>query len=471
MSNSFLRRATALAALLVCGAAGAQGLSLKSAPALSGQSSSLMQAQQLPSTPQAALSSSTQQQGSDGIAAVVGSQVITQYDLDLRMRAAEQQIAQQGAQRPPTAQLRAELLSQLIDQLALAQYAEDSGINVSADTVDRAIAQVAAGYKLNTEQFRKQIAAEGLGWDEYKEQVKREILIGRLRQQDVAARIKISDQEVDDFLARQAKQPLGAQTQVQLAQIFIPLPSQPTPEQVTQAKAQIDAALDKLRQGRDFSKLAMEYSQSPEAKEGGNLGTRPASQWPGLFMDAIRNLKPGEISDVIRSPAGFHILKLVAEQGAPTAASTAMQSQVSEIVLNVGGDKSRAAAVKELSTIRDAVEQGKVQFSSKARELSQDVPTAKKGGDLGWVLPGQLPAALDAALNRLNPGQVSEPITLPGKVVLLQLVDRREHALGKDQERAVARNILLHQKEEKNFSELVKDVRARTYVRIPDANS
>lgn len=471
MSNSCLRHAIALAALLVCAAAGAQGLVLKGAPALSGQGASLLQTPQLPATPQAALASGGAQPSSDGIAAVVGSQIITQYDLNLRMRAAEQQIAQQGAQMPPAAQLRTELLGQLIDQLALAQYAEDSGINVSADTVDRAIAQVAAGYKLSTEQFRKQITAEGLGWDEYKEQVKREILIGRLRQQDVASRIKISDQEVDDFLAKQAKQPLSAQSQIQLAQIFIPLPSQPTAEQVAQAKGQIDTALGKLKQGRDFSSLAMEYSQSPEARAGGNLGTRPASQWPGLFMAAIRNLKPGEISGVIRSPAGFHILKLVAEQGGSSAPDTAMQSQVNEIVLDVNGDKSREAAVQELRKIREAVEQGKVQFASKARELSQDVATAKKGGDLGWVLPGQLPAALDAALNRMNPGHVSEPITLPGKVVLLQLVDRREHALGKDQERAVARNILLQQKEEKNFSELVKDVRARTYVRIPDANS
>ncbi|SCC91255.1 Chaperone SurA [Thiomonas sp. X19] len=470
MSNFSLRRATALAALLLSGAAGAQGLGLKSAPGLSGQGSALMQTPQLPATPQAALSGGGSQ-GSDGIAAVVGSQVITQYDLDLRVRAAEQQIAQQRAQMPPIAQLRAELLNQLIDQVAMAQYAEDSGIVVSAEAVDRAIAQVAAGYKLSTEQFRKQITAEGLGWSEYKEQVKREVLIGRLRQQEVAARIKISDQEVDDYLAKQAKQPLAAQTQIQLAQIFIPLPSQPTPEQVAQAKVRIDEALGKLRQGRDFSKLAMEYSQGPEAKNGVNLGVRPASQWPGLFMEAIRGLKPGEISGVIRSPAGFHILKLVAEQGGQLGAATAMQSRVSEIVLDVNSGKSRQAAVKELASIRDAVEQGKVQFADKARELSQDVATGKKGGDLGWVLPGQLPPALDAALNRLNPGQVSQPITLPGKVVLLQLVDRREHALGKDQERAVARNILLQQKEEKDFNELVKDVRARTYVRIPDADS
>ena len=287
----------------------------------------------------------------------------------------------------------------------------------------------------------------------------------------MASRIKISDQEVDDFLANQAKQPLSAQTQIQLAQIFVPLPSQPSAEQVSEARARIDAALAKLRQGRDFAKLAAEYSQGPEAKDGGNLGVRPANQWPRLFIDAIRGLTPGEISAVIRSPAGFHILKLVAEQGAQTPAATAMQSQVREIVLKASGGKAQESAVKELDGIRQAVEKGEVQFSAKARELSQDVTSAKKGGDLGWILPGELPPALDAALNRLNPGQVSQPITLPGKVVLLQLVDRREHALAPAQERAVARNILLQQKEAKDFDELVKDVRARTYVRIPSADS
>ncbi len=471
MSNRFLRGAAILATALACGSAGAQGLGLKTGPGPSGAASPLLQTPQLPATPAEALPQTRPQPDSDGIAAVVGSQVITQYDIQLRLRAAEEQIRRQGAQMPPLAQLRAELLNQLIDQLALAQYAQENGITVSNDTVDRAIAQVAAGYKLTPEQFRQQVTSQGLGWSDYKEQIKREILIGRLRERDVASRIKISDQEVDDFLANQAKQPLSAQTQIQLAQIFVPLPSQPSAEQVSEARARIDAALAKLRQGRDFAKLAAEYSQGPEAKDGGNLGVRPANQWPRLFIDAIRGLKPGEISAVIRSPAGFHILKLVAEQGAQTPAATAMQSQVREIVLKASGGKAQESAVKELDGIRQAVEKGEVQFSAKARELSQDVTSAKKGGDLGWILPGELPPALDAALNRLNPGQVSQPITLPGKVVLLQLVDRREHALAPAQERAVARNILLQQKEAKDFDELVKDVRARTYVRIPSADS
>lgn len=471
MSNRFLRGAAVVAAALTGSMAGAQGLGLKTGPGLSTQGSPFLQTPPLPATPSEALPQLQSQQDSDGIAAVVGTQVITQYDIKLRMRAAEEQIRQQGGQMPPAAQLRAELLNQLINQLALAQYAEENGITVSPDTLDRAIAQVAAGYKLSTAQFRQQVTSQGLSWNDYKDQVKREILIGRLRERDVASRVKISDQEVSDFLANQAKQPLSAQTQIELAQIFVPLPSQPSPEQVLEAKSRIDAALSRLRQGRDFAKLAAEYSLGPEAKNGGDLGVRPVAQWPSLFIDAIRGLTPGEISGVIRSPAGFHILKLVAEQGAQVTANTAMQSQVRELVLNVTNGKSREAAIKELSGIRDAVEKGEVEFAEKARELSQDVATAKKGGDIGWVLPGELPPALDAALNRLNPGQVSSPITLPGKVVLLQLVDRRQHALGPEQERAVARNVLLQRKEAQDFNELVKDVRARTYVRIPGADS
>ena len=471
MSKRILCGAVIAAAALSSSAAWAQGLGLRTGPGPAGQgSSTLLQTPQLPATPAAALPQPSASDA-DGIAAVVGNQVITQYDLNLRMRAAEQQIAQQGARVPPPQQLRAELLNQLIDQLALAQFATESGITVGPDTIDRAIAQVAAGYKLTPAQFRKQIEAEGLGWDDYKEQVKREILIGRLREREVTAHITISDQDVDEYLASRGKQGLGAQTQVQLAQIFVPLPDKPSAEQVQGAKVRIDEALAKLRQGRKFAQIAAEYSQGPEAKDGGNLGVRPAGQWPRLFMDAIDGLQPGQISGVIRSPAGFHILQLVAEQGAQSPETSAMQAHVREIVLDTDGGKSREAAMKELSSIRDAVDAGKVQFTEKARELSQNLATAKSGGDLGWVLPGQLAPALDAALNRLNPGQVSEPIALPGQVVLLQLVDRREHALGKEQERAVARNVLLQQKQAKDFDNLVRDVRARTYVRIPGEDS
>ncbi len=471
MSKRILCGAVLAAATLSSGAAWAQGLGLTTGPGPAVQGSpTLLRTPNLPATPAAALPQPTAPD-TDGIAAVVGNQVITEYDLNLRMRAAEQQIAQQGARMPPRAQLRADLLNQLIDQLALAQFATESGITVSPDTVDRAIAQVAAGYKLTPQQFRAQVQAEGLGWDDYKEQVKREVLIGRLREREVTAHITISDQDVDEYLANRGKQSLGAQTQVELAQIFIPLPDKPSAGQVQEAKARIDAALAKLRQGRNFAQIAAEYSQGPEAKDGGNLGVRTVGQWPSLFMNAIEGLQPGQITGVIRSPAGFHILQLVAEQGAQSPKTSAMQAHVREIVLDTDGSKSRNAATKELSSIRDAVDAGKVQFTEKARELSQNLATSKNGGDLGWVLPGQLAPALDAALNRLNPGQVSEPIALPGQIVLLQLVDRREHPLGKDQERAVARNILLQQKEAKDFNNLVRDVRARTYVRIPGSDS
>jgi peptidyl-prolyl cis-trans isomerase SurA len=182
----------------------------------------------------------------------------------------------------------------------------------------------------------------------------------------------------------------------------------------------------------------------------------------------VRNLQPGEISPVIRSAAGFHILKLLNASGEGAAPTTAMQSDVREIVLRASTDAERTRARSELDAIAQAVQSGKVKFGQKARELSQNPATAAKGGDLGWVLPGQLDPVLDAALERLNPGDVSAPVVMGNKIVLLQLVDRAVRPLEASQKRALAKEVLQRQKAAQDFDELVRDVRARTYVHIPE---
>ncbi len=407
----------------------------------------------------------------DGIAAVVGDQVITRYDLALRVQAAEQQLGHEGQTVPPTAQLRAQVLDQLVTRLALAEFAESSGIEVDKATLDQAVAQVASGYGMTADQLRDKLKASGMDWNAYREQIKDDILIGRLRQRDVAGRVKVSDQEIDDYLRARKDQGPAANAPITLAQIFVPVASGASQSDVEKARQRIDDIMQQLKSGKNFAALARQTSTGPDARDGGKLGTRPASDWPALFMDAIHGLSPGQVSQVIRSPAGFHILQLVEGPPAAPAEGSAMQAQVREIVIDTDGNAAKAVARKELDQIREAIASGKVSFADKARELSQDIPSAKRGGDIGWVLPGELPAALDSALNRLNPGDISEPIVLPDRVVLLQLVDRREHALDTAQERAVARNVLLQRKEEREFEDFVKDVRARTYVRIPDSNS
>ena len=450
-------------ALTLSGVAAAQGLQLRaaSAPTLSAPTLSAPAAEPAAAAP-----------SGDGIAAVVGNEVITDYDLALRERAAAAQMAAQG-QTPAPQALRQQVLETMIDQLALAQYARDSGIEVSDATLQLALKQTAANFKLDVAQLRQQVEAQGLSWGEYQAQLRREILIARLRQRDVASRVTVSDQEVDHYLAQQRGQQQAPQGDITLAQIFVPVAAQADAAQVAAARARIDAALALLQQGRDFAAVAKLDSAGAEARDGGVLGTRSAQDWPDAFITAIRGLQPGQVTGVIRSPAGFHILKLLAEPsaGAAVAENSAMQAQVREIVLNIGARRSRDAAIKELDAVRDAVLQGKVDFAAKAREVSQDIASARRGGDIGWVLPGELPPALDSALDHLNPGQLSSPVALPDKVVLLQLVDRRDHPLDAKQERAVARNILLQQKERKEFADFVQDVRARTYVRLADSDS
>lgn len=410
----------------------------------------------------------------DGIAAVVGNQVITRYDLDLRVRNLQQQLARErGGAAPSAADLRPQVLKEMIDEYALAEFAEQSGLEVGDATLERALKQVADNNHLSVEELQRQVRSQGLGWQDFRAQIRREILIARLRQRDVAGKVHVNDQEIDDYLAAQrARQgQAAADARLHLAQIFVPLPDHPSAEQLKGARTVIDDAAAELQQGRRFSMVARKFSMGPHAAEGGDLGVRQASQWPSLFVQAVSKLEPGQVTGVIRSPAGLHILELVARDQASALPQTAMQAHVREIVINADTDSSRKSALHELQGVRRAVEAGEVSFAAKAKEISQDLATAREGGDMGWVLPGQLPAALDAALEGLNPGDVSQPLQLPGKIVLLQLVDRREHALAAGQERAVARSVLLRQKEAKAFQELVNDVRARTYVRIPGNDS
>lgn len=404
----------------------------------------------------------------DGIAAIVGNQVITDYDLDLRIEAARQQARSTGATLPAAATLRAELLGQMINELALAQYAEQTGVGVSDDTVSRAIAQVAASNKLSVAELRSEIRREGLGWTAYRDQIRREILIGRLRERVMAQVPAVSDAAIDEFLAKENAAAANPQTRYEIAQIFLPVAQDAAADQVAAVRQRIDAIAAQLKSGADFAKVAKKESQGEGAKQGGDLGMRPADRLPALFVDTVRTMQPGQISPVIRSAAGFHILKLLAEDGPVPAPTTAMQSQVREIVLRADTDAQRLRAKSELDSVRQAVLAGKVTFAAKARELSQDAATTAKGGDLGWILPGQLDPALDAALQRLNPGDVSAPIVTGQKVVLLQLVDRAERPLETEQKRALAREILQRRKAARDFDELVRDVRARTYVHIPE---
>lgn len=470
MNNTLLPRAL-LAATLACLILTAQAQGLRLPPgAGSGSGLSAPAGATTPpmTAPPALPSTFAATRTSDGIAAIVGNQVITDYDLKLRMEAVRQQAQASGTTLPPAAQLRAQVLGQMIDELALAQYAEQAGMGVSADTVDRAVAQVAANNKLTVPELRKEIDREGMGWTTYRDQLQREILIGRLRERIMSQLPTVSEAQIDDFLAKQDAAAANPQGQYQIAQIFLPLAQNASPGQVAAVKQRIDAIAAQLKSGADFAQLAMKDSQGEGAKLGGDLGMRPADRLPTLFIDTVRGMQPGQISPVIRSAAGFHILKLLAENGTTSAPATAMQSEVREIVLRAGTDAERARAKAELDAVQQAVQSGKVAFAAKARELSQDAATAAKGGDLGWVLPGQLDPVLDAALQRLNPGDVSAPIVMGQKIVLLQLVDRAERPLAAEQKRALAREILQRQKAARDFDELARDVRARTYVHIPE---
>jgi peptidyl-prolyl cis-trans isomerase SurA len=396
----------------------------------------------------------------DRIVAVVNDEVITRMELDRESKMATEQLRRQGTPLPAHDILEKQLLERMITKRTLLQAAKQGGLRVSDSELDTAVDRIAQENKLTPVSLRETIERDGIGFDRFREDVRGEILVARLREREVDSRIMVSDSEIQSFLRSQDTQ--GEKIdEYSLSHILVTVPEQATPDEVKQRRARADTALAQLRQGLDFRQVAAGFSDAPDALQGGVMGWRPAARLPNIFLEALKNMKIGQTSDVLRSPNGFHILRLVDKRG-NNSPIVLTQTHARHILIRLNEVVSENDARNRLTGLKDRLDHG-ADFGELAR-LQSDDTSAARGGDLGWVTPGDVVPEFEKAMDALKPGQISAPFKTPFGWHIVQVLERREQDMSKDRERLAARKEIRQRKSEEQWQEWVRQQRDKSYV-------
>ena len=398
----------------------------------------------------------------DRIVAVVDDDVITRTELDAKLDSVEKQLRQQNVALPAEDTLRKQVLERLILTRIQLQLAARSGIQVDDDTLNRTISTVAAQNKLTLSEFRNVLDRDGVDFAQFREEMREEITLRKLRQRQVDSRITVTDQEIDNLLATQKRQG-NISDEYRIGHILIALPEAATPKQIQAAREKAQEVLSELRGGADFSKTAITYSDGQQALNGGDLGWRKAGELPTLFSDVVLQLKVGEISDLIRSSSGFHIIKLVDHRGSDRHITT--QTHARHILIRPNELTSDDDARRKLTEIRDRIQHGE-DFSAMAKAYSDDKANSGNGGDLGWINPGEMDPDFEAAMNALEPNQLSKPVRTRFGWHLIEVLGRRSQDITEEFERTKAREQIYQRKVEEETVNWLRRLRDEAYVEI-----
>ncbi len=404
----------------------------------------------------------------DSIAAVVNNDVITRNDLTQRVRIVERRMRTQKIAMPPQDQLEKQLLERMISDRAQVQMANDMGIRIDDALLDRAVARIAEQNKLSITEFRNEIERDGTPYALFREEIREEITIQRLREQEVDKKIQITDSEIDAYL----NSATGAQAQeeVNLAQILVRIPENASAEQIATRRARAEDVFRQLKTGADFGKTAATYSDANDALEGGNLGWRNADRLPQLFVDATAGLKQGETSKIVKSANGFHILRVagrrsVADGKVAGAANAVQQTHARHILIKVNQIVTAAEAKRKLTDLKERLDNKSAKFEDLAKLFSNDL-SASKGGDLGWVYPGDTVPEFERVMDGLKPGEVSAPVESPFGYHLIEVLERKADDVSRERQRLTARQAIRERKLDEATQDWVRQVRDRAYVEI-----
>ena len=389
--------------------------------------------------------------GRNFIVAVVDAEPITNHDVNLRVSQIRQQLSQQGRSVGPDSSLLREALERLINEKALLQFAKETGVDVDNSNGEL------------SEPATKPDTARALG---ARQEQREQLTLQRLTERNVPSRIKISDAEIDQVLREQKGAQVNTAADIELGHILVAVPESANEEQIQRLQSKAQEILTRLQQGADFSSVAKEVSDGAERDKGGLMGLRPSDRYPALFVDATQSLKVGGLSEVVRSGAGFHILKLVSKRSSQTM--TVTETRVRHILLRPNSQLSQNAARAKLAEDRRAIEAGKADFAQLAQEQSQDT-SSTSGGDLGWVGPGMFVPEFEQVMNKLAIGQMSDPTVSRFGVHLIQVLARREAAISEREVRDMVRNSLREKKFDEAYQLWVQEVRGRAYVEYRDA--
>ncbi len=429
-----------------------------------------------PSLAQLQIRSSTQRPGAapvqsadyagDYIIAVVNSDLVTAGELDQRIQRARAAAAARGGAPPPiTPQLRQQALEALIEERVILTYARESGMRVDDVEVDRAVQSVAAQNQLSLDQLRERLRVEGIDFARFRSNLRDQILIERVREREVGLRTRVLDTEIDQYLAER-NATAARDLELNIAQILIPVPEGADAAVQAERKGRAEKALERVQGGEDFAVVAAELSEDGNRARGGEIGLRPASRLPDVFVEQVRTLQPGQVSpELLKSGAGWHVLKLIDRRD--TTGIRITQTRARHILLRPSQQLSVEVARQRLIDMREQIERGSASFEDLARRYSEDA-SAAQGGDLGWVSPGAFVPEFEEAMNRLTVGGISTPVQTRFGVHLIEVVDRRETTLDAKQVRDQARNALRARKFEQAYLEWVKELRSRAYVEMRD---
>jgi peptidyl-prolyl cis-trans isomerase SurA len=389
--------------------------------------------------------------------AVVDNEPITNQEVTRLAAMADPAAAKLGRSN-----LLMEAMETLIDESAQIGVAKQYGMQISTDELEKAIEKTAQRNQLNIEQLQQRLQEQGLSWEQYRTQVRRQMLLQRVREREVNARIKIQDFEVDAFL-QERNNTANPNADINIAHILFPLAENASADEVAKQLTKADEVMRKLKNGEDFSKLAAQFSSAADRSNGGALGLRPPSRYPSLFVDAIKDVVVGQLAGPLRSAAGFHLLKLLDRRSADALPATVIQTRARHILLRPGGNLSQDAARAQLAGFKRKIELGLADFEALAKEHSQD-GSANQGGDLGWANPGMMVPEFEEAMAKLAPGQVGDPLVSRFGVHLIEVLERREAPLSLREQQDLARNILREKKFEEAYKNWEREVRGRAFV-------
>jgi peptidyl-prolyl cis-trans isomerase SurA len=398
----------------------------------------------------------------DRVVAVVNSEVVTRLDLDEQVKVALQQLKRQGTPLPAPDVLERQLLERLVTTKVLAQSARETGLRVDDTQLQRSIERIAQENKLAPEAFRKMLEAEGIDFNRFREELRNEILIARLKEREVDSKILITDAEIDNYLKVQQNQG-GKDDEYSLSHILVLVPEQASPEQIKAKRTIAEKALDQIKGGADFRQVSAGISDAQNALDGGPLGWRPAARLPQIFVDAVKTMKVGDVSAVLRSANGFHIIKLLDKRGNESPVIIP-QTHARHILIRLNEVVSEGEAKQRLTNLKERIENGAT-FAELARLQSEDA-SASRGGDLGWLSPGDTVPEFERAMNGLEPGQVSDPVQSPFGWHLIQVVERRSEDMSKERQRVLARQSIRTRKADEAYQEWVRQQRDRAYVEL-----
>ncbi|MFM9968376.1 MAG: peptidylprolyl isomerase [Burkholderiales bacterium] len=396
----------------------------------------------------------------DRIVAVVNSEVITQNELEQQLQSAIEGLRRRGTPVPPRGDLEKQVLDRLITERVQLQFAKDTSMRVDELEFDRTIGRIAEANNLTLAEFRQRIETDGIAFNKFRDDLRKEILIDRIREREVDSKINIADSEIENFL-QDNKAEAEAQGEIRLGHILVRVPEQASPDQLERLRVRAQEVVDKMKQNGNFAQLAATYSDAPDGLQGGDMGWRGTDRLPELFAESVAKLKTGELSGVVRSPAGFHILRVIDRRGG-TAPLMVEQNRIRHILVRTSEVTSEDEAKRKLTLLRERIVNGS-DFGELAR-LQSDDSSASRGGELGWIVPGDTLPEFERAFQALKVMEVSDLVKTQFGWHLIQVMERRTSDVSAERKRLEARKILRDRKSDEAYQDWLRQMRDRAYV-------